>query len=244
MANVIRIEILNKDSIDNLYGRDAVLEAPLLDDISLSAKSDFSSLAELVPIIQTIKDKGMAFVSTTKNELSQGLIHLANAIDTPRWQKTQPFRLTAKFMFYTIDDPEFDVFVPYTVLQSQSILTKTDRGTYITPGISLQTMKAFNKKGDEAFPEDVIKKSKLVSVHIPGVIYIPLAIVESAIPTVSKEVTESGYPLWANVDLQLISALPANDGYFDNVLAEDVRLFKQSSKQSPGPSLTGRATPI
>ena len=52
--------------------------------------------------------------------------------------------------------------------------------------------------------------SKLCSVYIPSIVYIPKAIVEVAQPTWSKQRTDQGYPIWSKVNVQftgLVSAI-------------------------------------
>ena len=221
MANQVIIQLLNETAAEEIGG-DCIIIVPLADDITMSAKSQYSTLAELVPVIDTIKNKAMAFFGSVSNEVSAGAVELANKFDVPRWQKTDPFRITFKVTLYTKTDAYIDVAVPAKVLQGQSILTKevkNKKSVYITPGISLQTMKVFGKRSGKGDISSVLKKSKLIALEIPGIIYLPLAMVESAVPTYSKELTESGYPLYASIDLQVISVLPASTEAYDNVLS-------------------------
>lgn len=250
MANIIRIEILNDDSNRDFNETDegkrptslsssatagitggskdasskvesTIIEAPILDDITLSAKSNLSKISEVVPIADKVIDFVKKASGTVSNEIGNGVIDLINKFDAQKWAGTEPFRVSIKVMLYTQRDPFMDVYKKATLLQGQSILSKSSDGLrYITPGASLQTLKAFgSQKGTTQEIEEVLRKSKLVAFEIPGVIYVPLAIVENAVPTFSKEKTESGYPLMASVDLQIVSVYPANTEYFDYAIS-------------------------
>ena len=56
--------------------------------------------------------------------------------------------------------------------------------------------------------------AKLVSLEIPGILYLELAVIERAIPTFSKQITDSSYPLWAIVETTFMGVFPADDTMF------------------------------
>ena len=72
---------------------------------------------------------------------------------------------------------------------------------------------------------------RFVSVEIPGVIYLEKAIIESVRPTISKEVTESGFPLWMLLEITFEGMYPANTGDLDNVKRNKIKESFKSRKQ-------------
>lgn len=63
---------------------------------------------------------------------------------------------------------------------------------------------------------DAIAKTgaKILKLRIPGIVSIPDGIVKVCKPTFSKEVTESGAPLWCKLALEVESMWPASDEAF------------------------------
>jgi len=193
---------------------------PLLEDVVISAKSNMSTVGELIPQLDWIK-KIETFTSSLSNQVGTGVVKTVNGIDAPRWQNTEPFRLSLKLKCYLVKNAKKDVFFPATLLQEQSILSRTSDGEHWnTPGISANTLKLLGSFDPTKGSKKILENSKLVSINIPNVIYIPMAIVESAVPTFSKERAESGFPIWADIDFQVVSVLPANSDFYDNVLTK------------------------
>jgi len=230
IGNVIKIKIFNKVSLDKIKYeqsnekgfdkgesyeiRDGQFTFPLLEDVAVSAKSNMSTIGELVPWMGILK-KGVSIFSSMSGDIDAGAINFINKMDSPRWENTEPFRLNLKIRCYLKTNAALDVVMPARILQEQSILTQ-HKGKYITPGISLQSFAAFSKVHPTEKSRNIAANTKLVEIDIPGIIRLPFAIVESAIPTYSKETTTSNAPIYADIDLQVISILPASTEYFLN----------------------------
>ncbi len=192
---------------------------PLTEDPTLEVGSEFKSFSDDIPQISSILAL-MQNLGTTGGEASQGITNLLTALDAPRWQKTNPVRITTKLLFYTEENPYDDVYKPMTDIMSLSILTVKGEGEnarIAIPGISLRNFSDFQLIGTQT-ESDVKKRfseySKIISIEIPGVIYLEKAIVEKAVPTYSKETTDSGFPLWGSLDMTMVSLAPAHTGMF------------------------------
>lgn len=231
MANKVLIQILASSPI--------ILEAPCTEDIVVDAKSQYSSFGELVPSMETLTNFVSTAYSSIGGTVQRGVMTLKNALDVPRWIKTDPARLALDMNFYIKTNPYTDVWLPTMLLLSMQILSRNNANEFITPGMSINAMNAFQDPNssertqskekspnlnEKASATDDIKnlfkslptKAKLCSVYIPGIIYLPLAYVEVAQPTWSKQITEKGYPLWSKVQLQLTGLYPAvaEDNFF------------------------------
>ena len=58
---------------------------------------------------------------------------------------------------------------------------------------------------------------RYISVFIPGIIYIPYGFLETVRPTFSRQITESGFPLWGEADITIHSMFPASQEMFDDL---------------------------
>ena len=126
---------------------------------------------------------------------------------------------------------------------SKSGIKFVSGANYSTPGVSLANAKFFTKAAKKAKASDSDKEkkkeldesisrqksnAKTVTVTIPGILNIGTAMIKSAKPTFSKELTESGAPLWGKLDLSIQSVLPAFDGMiFDEGLGYISKLRKK-----------------
>ena len=218
-----------------------VLELPLLEDVKIDGQSQFTSFNEMVPKIGEIIDLITSRFSAATGEVGAELLELKNKFDLPKWQKTDPIKINVTLGFFTKTDSWSDVYKPTKDIIGLSILSKdpSDNTNYIVPGISLNTQKEYNikNKGNNKNPSVNEIKAKIVALEIPGIIYIPLAYVEMALPTYSKQQTESGYPLWCTLDCQFVSVSPATTEMYNNAIlgrtymqAENYEIAKQSSK--------------
>lgn len=86
----------------------------------------------------------------------------------------------------------------------------------IGPGPSLLTA----IEGEEG---DSFQDKGVVSVRIGRILYIPKALVKKAQPTFSIETDEQGYPMWAKVNLDILSAFIATKETIDhdNILSSE-----------------------
>ncbi len=225
----------NKSQILSLSSsRSGTISAILVDDITVEYKSSFESFSDVLPQLSDLINAGTTLQASTTGTVNANWLRLTNLFDLPRWKRTDPIRLTLKIVFFTKDNPFKDVWEPIKKLVALTILTKDlASSSWIVPGISLATASDFSKAKGKKSPYS--PKSKLISFEIPGIIYIPVAMVESAVPTYSSEETESGYPLWGSLDLSILSIYPAILDYLDLV---ETRTTKKNSLQGT-PERTG-----
>lgn len=220
MANKILIQLNTANATIAGSAFSDVIEAPLLTDISpefqtthFIANDCFGSAGEAISNITKL-------YSALSGKISESWLKTANTFNLPIWQKTDPARLTITLGFFLKDDPEKDIMVPVRKLIGQSILSRDfwNPEMLIVPGISLNTIK------DVKNPTKTNSTAKIVSVWIPGVMYIAKAIILNAKPTFSRQRVDAGffakssyYPLWASVDLTIEGLIPAiMEDIFDN----------------------------
>lgn len=112
-------------------------------------------------------------------------------------------------------------FISYSILSIDSAT-----GATIAPGVSLKDLK---KVKDEIGTKTGSVKvsllpntprmdttSKLISVLIPGIVWLKMAIVPRISVTYSKHITTLGYPLWAEVDATFVGVTPAFASSFED----------------------------
>ncbi len=216
----------NRIFIQDYNRLDDVMDFPLMDDVTPEFQSQFGSFSDVVPKFSDLLDFGTIASAGTTGGVDESVLASKNLFDVPRWKKTDPIKYLAKLIFHTKDDPQNDVFIPMKNLISYSILTYNEDKTYSVPGISLASVKSFQSdKGESQFS----KNAKLLSITIPGIIALPVAIIEKATPTYSKEITESGFPLWGQLDIQVTGVFPANTKNLD-----DAQIAGQLRRIPPG----------
>jgi hypothetical protein len=218
MANRIFIQDYNRQK--------SPMDFPLLDDPTLEAVSQFGSFSDVIPKAAEILDTVTLASSGSSGQVSAGVLSTKNLFDIPRWKKTEPVKFVAKLIFDLKKDPDNDIFYPIQQIMSYSILTSNSDGSYSVPGISLASVSAFQSSGGQ---NGLAKNAKVVSVGVPGIIHLPVAIIERVSPTFSKEITEAGFPLWATADVTVSGVFPANTKNFD-----DARILARSHSMLPG----------
>lgn len=208
-------------AVPSIISTAKVLELSLLEDVKIDAQSKFTSWNEMLPpIIGETINLFSNWQSGLTGAIGSGMLDLKNKFDLPKWQSTDPIKISATLGFFTKTDSYKDVSLPVRQIIGLSILSKdpSDSSMYQVPGISLNTMKEYSIQTANANKSPTIEslKSKIVALEIPGVIYVPLAFVEMAMPTYSKQITESGLPLWCSLDCTFVSISPATtDAYKD-----------------------------
>jgi hypothetical protein len=209
---------------------------PIMEDFQIETVTEFSSFAELCPTISSLVDLGITYESASSGGVSAGGFNLRSVLDAPRWQRTNPVKITVDMFFYTKTDPYTDVLIPINSLIGSHLPRIVDKKIKV-PGLNATNVKNLDKTisnavnssegkkaaeelGEGKSGEKELKRllesqySVLFSVLIPGVIFLPAAFVFAIAPTYSKHVTEQGYPLWASVNLQIQSLTPALAEYF------------------------------
>jgi hypothetical protein len=196
----------------------------LLDMVQIENISEYFSLSTVCPELSrlvTIAGKASAGIT---GGIGGGLLDFTNIMDAPIWQNTKPLSIVLKLGLFTETDAYKDVWKPSIDLIGMSILTKQPNGQYLAPGLNLNNLKDFmggaKKKADA---EEQFMGAKLVSIDIPGVVYIPVAVVNRVTPTYSKQITDQGYPLWVDLDCQFTGTIPATTEFYEASHPDDVK---------------------
>jgi hypothetical protein len=236
-------------------------EVPLIDPPVLELSSQFSSFGDMVPQISRIINLANQVGSAADSSASRSTINLANQLDLPKWQKTNPLKFQTTLRFFTETNPLADVIIPVKDLASLSVLsTGKEKDEFIVPGINLRTLaKKDNQGGTKGKvtslsqeESEIIKTqskkllkggSKSLTIYIPGVLYIPEALVERAVPTFSPEITEQGYPLWGTIDLTIQDLYPASSGRLYQV-PKGGKTARESLNSSKGDNKIGGTTKV
>jgi len=212
-------------------GSPKTIITPIMDDINIQAQSEFSSFAEMVPLLDQISNVFTTMASIS-SKVGEGTLNLRAMLDSQRWVKTNPVKINVAFHFYTKSDPQVDVIDPIHFLYGLHILTKikgSEPPKFKIPGISLlninkirESIKDNKKQTDNvsniisSAKEDeeldtIIEKTKdsIFAFYIPGIIYLPYAYIFSIDTQFSKHKTESNLPLWAIATLEISGIGPA-----------------------------------
>ena len=222
MANRIYIDII---------GADITFSAICQEDINVQAISQFSKISELVPAMSELVNLITTSGGVLDEKIHKKMGWVQNALDVPIWSKTEPVKLTLDLNFFVQTSGYGDVWRPTMLLQSMCVLSKRRDGTLATPGFSQRTISKIGEsvkesdvkklqknvaKADsisrdlsmveESFPSAYPVSSKLCSIYVPGIVYIPIALIESINVTWSKQLTDRGYPIWSKVNCQFTGA--------------------------------------
>lgn len=222
MANRIYIDII---------GADITFSAICQEDINVQAISQFSRISDLVPGMNELVNLITTANALTDEMISEKMGWVKNALDVPIWSKTEPVKLALDLNFFVQTSGYGDVWRPTMILQSMCVLSKKKNGMLATPGFnftSIGKMKKSVKESDvkklqenaakadsisrdlsmveKSFPSDYPVLSKLCSIYVPGIVYIPIAFIESIQVTWSKQLTDKGYPIWSKVNCQFTGA--------------------------------------
>lgn len=226
MANRVYIDII---------GTDIMFSAVCTEDINVQAVSQFSKISDLVPGMTELANMVSTAQSVLSNQISKGIANIQNALDIPIWLKTEPVKIPIDLNFYIKSSGYMDVWRPTMVLQSMCVLSKKQgSNSLITPGFNINSIgnagktvtssdiKAMKGKAESSdinssalwneekdFPTTFPSTSKLCSLYIPGIVYVPIAIIESIQVTWSKQLSSKGYPIWSKVNCQFTGAYPA-----------------------------------
>ena len=190
---------------------DDVMVFPLTEDINFVTESELQSWSDMVPGLDMLNTLQAAVVGMS-GSISGGVLDLQNLIDAPRWSKTNPIQFTVSLGFYLIDDPYENIYKPIKKLIGLTILSRSKNGRIVPPGIFLPAMAALK---DKASPTNLQNTAKLISVKIPGIISMPVAMLKSANAVFSKHITEKGFPLWATLEVTIVGLRPAFEEDFN-----------------------------
>ena len=216
-----------------------ILILPMAEEISPKIETSFKTPREYFPSIFTQVEDIMKLFSTGSGSRSDTGT-LTDFLDVPLWDKTQPLTLDLKFQLFTETDPYNDVVRPAMGLTSLNMLSPSpsDATRFAVPGVSFASIKsAFSTEGNKTVAGSgsasrFKRESKLISLEIPGVLYLNYAFIEKADPVFSNDITASGFPLWCDLTLTIKSLRPANSNMFaysSNIGAN--AKIQQASKQ-------------
>jgi len=198
------------DGKNNFVEKPKTFVVPILEDFTIEAQSEFASFGDLVPAIADLTGM-LTTASTIDGSLGRGTANINNMLSAQRWQRTNPVKISVTLHFYTKTDPAEEVIRPVNTLLGLHLPLKLGDKNIRLPGINANNMKAVVESLDKNTGKVDASKggqdiSMLVAVFIPGVVYIPNAFVYDAKPTYSRQITESGYPLWATLECQFWGA--------------------------------------
>lgn len=222
MANRIYIDII---------GANITFSAICQEDINVQAISQFSKISDLVPGMNELVNLITTSGGVINGTVSKAMGWVQNALDVPIWNKTEPVKLALDLNFFVQTSGYGDVWRPTMLLQSMCVLSKKRNGQLATPGFNQRTIGKLNESVKESdvkklqenaakadsmsrdlslveksFPSDYPVSSKLCSIYVPGIVYIPIALIESIQVTWSKQLTDKGYPIWSKVNCQFTGA--------------------------------------
>lgn len=226
----------------------------LQEGFTIDAKSEFSSFGELLPGgITNLINLAISFSSTGK-QVGAGTVYMSNVMDLKRWSKTNPGSINCTLKFYTKEDVVTDVWLPMNFFLSLGILSRSGKtkGAFVTPAPSLGSCGEISRalKGDNSTTATPKEKkplseflssnakqagfgldfsgiqSKILSVLIPGVIYLPYCFVEEVTPTYSNQVVIANngkeYPLWGEIQLRISGIYSAIDDMLEDANKIDI----------------------
>ena len=185
---------------------------PLTKDPMIEVGSTFSTFGEEFPNVVHYLDIGTQFMAGGMGEIGKGWLGFTNLFDIKRWSKTDPVNITVDLQLWTKTDSKKDVHDAALSIMEYTMLTLED-GMFILPGMSLASLPDF--QGNDY--SGTSSKAKLVSLWIPGIVYIPQAMIVKSTPVFSKEITEAGFPLWAELNMHIESIFPANTEFFSTI---------------------------
>lgn len=205
-------------------GAPDLLVVEIEEDIDLNIKNSFGTGEDFLPR----SAKGILDLAKSVQGLSGsrgGVTSILNTFDMPVWTETEGFKVKLSATFYTDDNPLFNVIVPtYGIISICSLSPVFDKDTnrlvgIAVPGVNFGNLgialdKATDKDRETAAQENRNKVNdpnvKLISLNIPGVIYLPSAYIPELRVTFSNQMTEYNIPLWTKLEMEVNGFRPAN----------------------------------
>lgn len=218
------------DTIPEGPGGREVLIAPLVEDLTLNIETSFKKPASLLPSSFQRITELMGLLKTSSGATSRSP-NILDVLDVPIWESTEPAKFDVKLQFFLDTNAYNDVVRPAIGLVALSMLsprdlTQVEQTSFLLPGINFSNLGKVLKGLDTKKTRSEQKTktlelewqspemAKIVSVEIPGVLYLPAAIIEKASITVSKDISESGFPIWSDVQLSITGLRSANTDMF------------------------------
>lgn len=193
-----------------------VVKAPLLEDITHDYRSNFGPASE---VAAGIADLG-ARIKTALSAVSGTTAGIFQIFDYQVWDNTEPVKINLELTFATETDTLYDVVLPTLSLCGLTALTSNTGGGWSVPGVNLRNMQKVSAAPSSGTTAASSAKSDPPVYKDPGSKFISFVsstyvdehmMVMEAKPTWSKIHTDSGYPAYSKVQLQLQSVNPASD---------------------------------
>ena len=140
----------------------------VLEDFTYELKSSFQSYKEAINDISGIAGQITNFFDklATSSALGQITSTSADLMKVQVWKETEPFKMNFKFSLQTKTNPFIDVYLPATLLCSQTILSPitnetdyADKTAFRTPGVNKNRLEQ-TSKSREATTEVLTKDKK------------------------------------------------------------------------------------
>ena len=239
------------------------------DDIQIGIQNTFGSITNIVGLEQLggiTPLLSIAGGTVVDSKTQKNIQNLNNLFSYSVWQKTDPLTVNLNIILYAKTDPLIDVVVPAYTLMSHCIIDyaiegkNNDEHLYSFPGISsfeaLKIGQAYDEVSNPQGYEGRTKNksdsfySKLISLHIDGLVNMKLAMIKNITPTFSKHTAKSNYksnsstvatisdefsgdyPISAELNLQIESIIPADSNMLWEGLLNTVRDKHQGIKNS------------
>ena len=213
LDNPIKNDNIPQNKVEFNVVKRKTMVFPLIDDVQFNVQSDLQSWSDMVPGIQILGK--LQALGTSGGTVSQGVLNLQNMFDAPRWERTMPIEFNVNLGFYTINNPEDDVYNKMKKLIAMTILSRSKKtGKIIPPGLYLPAAAAA-KVGKGPANSELVTTAKLISLKIPGIIFMKYAMIKQATPVFSKHLTDTGMPLWGTLELSIVGLTPAFEDDFN-----------------------------
>lgn len=180
-----------------------IIKSHLIDDIALTTNTQFQSIIQFIPLAGSITN-----IQSLAGALV-GKVHgtIGKYLETEAWKSTDPLSTSFTIHLDTITDAKTDVFLPALALLSYTVPEEDGSGFLTTPGVNAVKVLEIIANENKEFAQDQLKQviagSRTISLLIGGWLYLSSAILIKAQPTFSKDVTESGFPLWCDINCEI-----------------------------------------
>lgn len=205
---------------------------PLVEDVQIALENTYESMGSLCGGISESVGQFNTATTLISGNLTSGGATLENIMNYPMWRNTAPVKLSAKLLFYigqneTKTGGKYDVIDHMNMFIERATLTRLDKGGFSVPGLSVGSIiqESINEEGGGTRTQQI--KSKLLDIHIPGIVKLDNAYIVSISPIYSRQKDIDGYPIWGSLEIQFSGLVPAI--YEDNF--KDVETYSSTSIQ-------------
>lgn len=193
-------ELAGGRTVSNTTGSN-LIQTHLRENVNLLANTTFQSLIEMSPIGSALETLSGA----TSAVFGQALGGVAKYMQMETWKSTDPLSFGLTLHFDTDMNPRNDVFLPTIALFAYTVPEENRNKILKTPGPNILALlsKSNSMNTDKVNLAGTTVSSssedRLVSILIGGWLYLTQVVLVKAEPTFSKDLTESGYPLWSEL---------------------------------------------